>query len=133
MAVGAGRADAAAKKVRHGSVLLDEVRRERIGLAECFLESPENSTLGTAGEPKGCRERVPGRGENSQGLVRVVTELLGDLASERMEDGLGRSTSFLCRFAGGGEEGPRTDAKGGRFKVDPARCLERTGAGTRTG
>jgi hypothetical protein len=51
MAIGCGRGAAGVEKVRHGSVLLYQIRREGMRLSECFLEGPENSTLGMLGKP----------------------------------------------------------------------------------
>jgi hypothetical protein len=104
-------------------------------LSKCLLEGPKNGAFRMLGEPEGCREGgLPARvlcvgrwRQNSQRFFGIVTQLLRELPSERMENLLGRSR--LCRAADGREQGPRGDAYGGRFEVDSARCLGWSGTG----
>lgn len=89
MAVGGGRATAT-EKIGHGGVLLYEIRRKRVGLSQCFLKGPENSTLSMSGEPDNrmrlepCRRgglwvSVGRRRQNSRRFVGIVAQLLREL------------------------------------------------------
>jgi hypothetical protein len=115
-----------------------------VRFSECFLEGPEDGTLGMLGEPDSrvrlgsCRRGVllailvERRRENGRRFFGIVAQLLGELPPKGMEDLLGRSR--LRRVASCREEWPRANANSGRFEVGPAWCsIGVAGAGTGTG
>src|SRR5690606_36977825 len=98
---------------------------------------PEDSALGVLGESDGrmglgsCLEgglwaRVERGRLNGRRFFGIVTQLLGKSSPEGLVVFLGRPSS--CGSTEGREEGPRSDANGGRLEVDsPRRGIGRTG------
>lgn len=126
MAIGGG-GTAAAEQFGHGSVFLDQVGTEGIGLPQCLLEGPEDGTVCAFGDAdkrvrfRPCRVRRRARLawdirlEKGGDVVKVVAEGLGELASRFAASFLpflGRWTASSC------EERPGANANRGGLDVD---------------
>lgn len=89
----AGAAGAAAKQFCHGSVFLNQVWTEGIGLSHCLLEGPEDCTVGAFGNANKRMRFGPGLvlGMSRAGwdvrlgkgriVVKIVAQGLRELAS----------------------------------------------------